>query len=388
MPLEFRMSETRRDLPRIGVLSADHLLLDGRQVDHVWRGYSHEAALQLAYTARQFGLQQVWLTAECRGEQRAWNEVALDNYRVHVVAPDHDKSSPFRDLAPHQLLGEVLEFMDATGTLWRMSGAVTSDAWLRDHYGSKLRQTEYPEIARDGNLEPDLRWKRDVSAREKRARFCYAFDANAMYLGAASSLALPVGKMVHSIPPLANAEGPAYWHAYPDEYWAATPTFSMTFEYADDGYWWPEHHRFLEPWYKMLRDARAKLLPYGDSPALQAVKQVYRMGIGRLGSERRSMPNDPLYQPYWRHAVQAQARCNLLRRVDRLAQGPVAIDVDCLYFLTSSPDPAKFAAKIGLPLGERIGEYKLAGTVAGRVARDLLGSDRIGEVLGGLREAA
>lgn len=283
-----------------------------------------------------------------------------------------------------ELLGELLTFTEATGMLWNRSGAITSDVWLRENNDSKrshLGVTLHPEVARDQSLEPDLCW----TAKEfpARATHCYGFDLNAMYLGAASSLALPVGEFQRSEPVETNelmlSGLPGYWQLIGNNgelTWVTTPTAQYSGQVALDGYYWPGHHRFLEPWYKMLRDARTQLLEEGG-PALEAVKAVYRQGIGRLGSTRRKDLSDPLYQPYWRHAVQAEARTRLLRRIGKLSQRPVALDVDCAWFFTSSRTPEAFAKRIGLPLGTGIGQFKVHGSVPGKMAREILSRDGV-----------
>lgn len=291
---------------------------------------------------------------------------------LEVSIPAWDKGSPFQglDFAP-ALLGELLEFTEATGMLWKRSGAITSDAWLRANV--QVGTTEYPEIAQDGNIEPDLHWTRAPEGKEGRAQRLYAFDANAMYLGAMSSLALPVGEYLHTVgEPV--APGPGYFHMAPRA-WCTRPTLDYRWlnirELYPEAYTWPESHRFLEPLYRQLRDGRALLLHRPESAALEALKQVYRQGVGRFASTRRTMP-DVLYQPYWRHAVMAEARCRLLRRIDSLLEKPVAVDVDCLYFLSSYKGAEKFATYIGLPIDDQIGHFKLAGTMPGKKAREAL----------------
>lgn len=311
----------------------------------------------------------------------SWMSVWSSSHLLEVSIPSWDPGSPFRsiDFGP-LLLGELAEFSEATGMSWKRSGAITSDAWLRDHFkrNGLLKPTKYPEIARDANLEPDLHFMRAPEGAEKRASKLVAFDVNAMYLGAMSSLALPVGdyEEAHLRRGLVSEslKWPGYWGT-PGGTYVTSPSLSYSgISAVSDAYWWTESHRFLEPLYRVLRDGRTQLLHRPDSAALEALKQVYRQGIGRLGSTRRSDPDDVLYQPYWRHAVQAEARCRLLRRIDSLGAKPVAVDVDCLYFLTGGRgDFAQlFADKIGLPVDDQIGHFKLSGTSTGSFARHIL----------------
>lgn len=415
----------RRPLPgvsRVGVFDGLALHVDGESGEVA----TPETLLEVWGLAKAFDLGQLWLTldgAEACGLPRkyergkshrfltsgtlvvphgqttlvpwlsAWSN-GSDGHMVEVAIPGWE-SGPWSatDFGP-ALAGELYEFMLATGMTWKRSGAITSDAWLRQHHAHTglLEATEQPDIAHDGNLEPDLHWTRWPSRAEGRSKFCYAYDANAMYLGAASSLPLPVGEMRHWELPTELAvdhNHPGYWRHL--DAWLTTPTaaYEENGTLANEVYYWPKTHRLLEPWYKVLRDARTHLLTYGPSAALEAVKAVYRQGIGRLGSTNRTIDNDPLYQPYWRHAVQAEARCRLLRRVDNLRNAePVAIDVDCLYFLTSYGDPLRFAKSIKLPIGDGIGQFKFAGALEAKRAREIIGDkDEAGvDALGELRE--
>lgn len=304
---------------------------------------------------------------------------------LEVSVPSWDRGSPFAGLEfGPLLLGELLEFTEATGMLWKRSGAITSDAYLRDHFTKKvqLQPTNYPEIAGE-IVEEDLRYVRAPKEGPKgRAQRLLAFDVNAMYLSAMSSTALPVGGYLEAAgaAKFAFTEGaaPGYWRV--GERWMTSPTAILEdLRAVNAGYWWPEHHRYLEPLYRVLRDARTKLLHRPDSAALEAVKQVYRQGIGRLGSTNRSAGlEDVLYQPYWRHAVIAEARSRLLRRIARLGAEPVAVDVDCLYFLTSTKREASaWAALMGLPIDDQIGHFKLAGEAPGKFAREILSGGSI-----------
>lgn len=315
-----------------------------------------------------------------------WSDSA-ERQIVEISFPSWDRYSPFNScshFAP-DLAGEVGEFNERTGMMWRRNGQTTSDAWLRDNLRG-LRTTDAPEPGDNGNLEADLRTVRELEDSERRAKFVHAFDANAMYLGAASSLALPVGRAEHNVDGnIYPVTMPGYWR-YGAE-WITTPTARFRDAgAAQEFYGWPEWHRFLEGWYKALRDARNELVVFGPSPALDAVKATYRQGIGQLASHRKEHI-DPLYQPYWRHAIQAEARTRLERRIRELKVQPLAVDVDCLYVLAGSPDPVFTAMRVGIPLGNGIGEFKVTGTATGAHVRAILKSSRGPEALGALREA-
>jgi len=309
-----------------------------------------------------------------------------------LLVPQWDAHSPWRALtyAP-ALLAELVDFTDATAMLWRGSGAVTSDAWLRTYYGKRLEPMDWPPPAEE-DLEPDLRTTREPFPTEARARYLAAFDVNGMYLSAASSLALPAGQYVHR-PPIEVVwrARPGYWHFAGR--WVTTPTAAALApgfpgapgEVYDDAYAWLDYHRYLEPWYRTLRDGRERLLETGAGVALQALKAVYREGVGRFGSVNRTRERDPLYLPYWRQAVQAEARTRLERHIAALGQAPVAVEVDCLYFLTNYRNPGLLARGLGLTLGSGLGRFRFVGSARARDAREALALPTLRERLACLR---
>ena len=160
---------------------------------------------------------------------------------------------------------------------------------------------------------------------------------------------------------------------------------------ALEGYVWPAAGRHLRPWYEMIRDARAELLSVGG-PALAALKSTCHEGVARLASKARTVPDgktladDPTWQPYWAWAVIAEARERLLDRIGRLPVEPLAIDTDCLYFLSSRPSPEILAVRLGLPLGDGLGEFKPAGTCSAKAAREAMSDKRSSRAVEALRE--
>lgn len=316
-----------------------------------------------------------------------------------------ERTTPFSHLEGDELESELARFEKALGFPWKGTGAITSELWLRNHYGPKLLPTEQPEeipFRVESNLQT-VDFEGDTAGR-----YLYGFDANAMYLGASSSLLLPNGQVRHwkqwAEMPLPTV--PGYWYLYGFDRWVTTPELLYMVEQGiayppTEGYYWGTNARLLEPWYKALRNARTRLMfPMADpaitevmsthrtpdtSPALAAVKATYAEGIGRLGSTQRTTPNDAGYQPYWRHAVIAQARTNLLRRIAKLSQKPLVIDIDALWFSTNARNPETFAKRIGLPLGYGIGQFKLKGARAGKAARELFATGDVFQVIRGLR---
>lgn len=375
--------------------------------DRLKPGAAHPRAFFADVGAYQCRFEPPGLTAHCYWYQKGKGGHAFDLH-MPAYAPCAPKPfrSPFGGLeSAHELFWAISHYYEATkGRLaWKGAGSITSDDWLRRHYrrAGTLVATEEAPPARDGLApEHDASWARAPLGKETSARYLLAFDANAQYLGAASSIALPAGPCVHAgdwpelaettpgywliEPPVWTGPGPCPWRdpaaAESSAVWVTTPTAWL----AHKGYgvepleaWvWPEHHQYLRPWYELLRDARAAADIGG--PALAAIKSVYKAGLGRLASTTRSRgtEGDPLFQPYWDQAVTALARCNLHRRLVKLRAEPVAVDVDCLFFLTSSPNPGAFAARIGLPFGDGLGEYKPNGARApAAAAREILGAE-------------
>lgn len=364
MGLPERLRDDNRQLPPD--VSVSHRFTDGAEAAG-WRVNTPGGGLRPSFTAVRTG----------RGH-------------VELFFPGWDRAtSPWAKCrTTDELLSELGRFVRATGMLWHRSGAITSEAWLRAHYARSrvIRPTSPPPGDVPWQLvEDDASGVRpELSEDEVKARYCHAFDVNAMYLGAASSLALPVGEPVavargRGMAAAVTSSCPGYWRLGPS-WWVTSPTLRYLLETGAftsagvrEGWQYPDHHRFLEPWYRTLREARSMLLAR-PGPSLEAVKAVYREGVGRFGSERRSRPGDPMHQPYWRSAVIAEARTRLQRRLKKLTGEPIGTDVDAVWFLTNTPGAEGFARKIGLPLGDGLGEFHHLGTCRGVEARAVLGA--------------
>lgn len=310
-----------------------------------------------------------------------------------------------------ELLGAVERFQVATGSAWWGTGAVTSDRWLRELHrrGTQIQPAQLPEPATGperGGMAPAWEypvkwWRTELAAGERSARYCHHFDKTAMYLGAASSLALPAGpfqrfEAAHFPLWPAGKLPPGLWHMrrpawpYPtlpdpfqpqgrraDHIWVTTPTLQLAAELLPDQpaevtecYVWDESHRYLEPWYRRIRDALAGL--QRGTAERDALKAVYQQGWGRLASRKRGEQSWDLYQPVWAMTLVAEARNRMVRQLARLERPPVAVDVDGAWFLTSIPDPARFASTIGLRLGDGIGQWRHLNTTTGTEARAAL----------------
>jgi len=167
------------------------------------------------------------------------------------------------------------------------------------------------------------------------------------------------------LPPAAPGEERYNWHTTPTLAFAASLGCGI---WVKEAYTWPQSHRFLEPWYKRLRGARAALAgPDPDLPTLiarSAVKDVYTVTIGWLAGSVRGWDrsNDDLFRPDWRDFVIAQARVNLQRNVLRCVSrgfAPWLVAADCMYFATDEPDAEAFAAMADIPLGDTLRDFSI-----------------------------
>lgn len=250
-----------------------------------------------------------------------------------------------------------------------------------------------------------MQWSRPPGDDEKHYRWLHGLDVNGAHLAVAGSIPLPAGEPERQDLPTFDKRLPGVWlvdlPAWTDDRfpppwgadyggegwaWVTTPTMERIVQEAPDvtpveAWVWPEHGNYLRRWQEALRDARHELLTRGKwgGPAGTAIKAIYQTGPGRLGSrERKTSPAeaDPLFQPYWWAAIVAESRCRLHRRIRALDVRPVAVYRDAVYFLSSRETPLGLAQALGLPIGDRLGGFKGAGTVSGRGARELLTEGR------------
>jgi hypothetical protein len=226
----------------------------------------------------------------------------------------------------------------------------------------------------------------------------YGYDSNRAYLAAAQSVPVAVGSLRSRrgrdtfTPDLAG-----YWlirrvpwndsrMPHPDGYtddsaaevWVTTPTVRLLEQLAADGHcdapmvldaYVAPASRVLRRWAGLLNAAHTRALLHpeqaGGLALVRAVKDSYRHAVGQLAT-----PTGRVYRPDWRHAVIAEARCNLWRKVWRvgLTEGrwPAVIDVDQVVYPAAEcgPDPVAscprgFASAVRPAIGTELGQFKV-----------------------------
>jgi hypothetical protein len=241
------------------------------------------------------------------------------------------------------------------------------------------------------------------------SRWIHAYDVNGMYLAACSSIELGFGVPVHRrssdglaadalLPRIGGLRIPGFYRASVRlarrlplghtplpfvvdgrRHWYPGPALELLEEIGarvsvSEAWVYPERHRWLEPWYVRLRDARAALA--GEEPAAtlarEAVKRVYTASLGRLAGSWMAV-GDAAFRPDWRAAVMARAGANLVRHVAKVQAHsgalPLGQDADLLLYASELEDPLEAAAALGLELSPQLGKFKPAGSCTGEEAR-------------------
>ncbi len=251
-----------------------------------------------------------------------------------------------------------------------------------------------PEPATASNTERDLDWSREITADERGREFVHAFDRGGSYLGPAGGIVVGIGEAQHRTGGVEfDKKLPGYWllDSVPESadwraphplipsagvaridnpIWVTTPTLELAYEMGyelepTEAWVWTEHGRFLEPWYKRVRDARAQVIGHRDDPRYDTVyetlKNTYTDAIGWLAAEGRFGGNLG-YLPHWRHHVLAKARANVIRRILQIGQTsnqwPVAVYTDTIVYLSDEVDPVTAWPGTNMQLGIDLGQYK------------------------------
>lgn len=177
----------------------------------------------------------------------------------------------------------------------------------------------------------------------------HEYDCRGLHLSAASSLRLGLGPPRHINGPTAfDPKLPGCWRVAPEPWdharlpdpldpaahgrtgpiWATTPTLAHAAELGFtigpvEAYVYDQHGRYLEPWYRRLRDARAGMLAEaGTDPdaaaVLATIKLTYARGLGMTNAPL--IRGSPEYRPdHWFHVV-AEARAKVTRKMHQVAE--------------------------------------------------------------------
>lgn len=234
-----------------------------------------------------------------------------------------------------------------------------------DEAQPKVREDAWPG---GGNWECDLR------------EYCsqVTVDRNAQYLSGVVSVYLPLDAPVNTgavewdptatglyrirVPknPEPRLPHPCGRNAMPGiAQWVAHPTMALLHQIGAppeilDSWTLPRtrSRRAMDPWYEVLKGARAQLLTETDpdSAALMAaVKDTYSRGISHLDRA----PERRWYRPDWRAILYANARVSMWRAIwtagTTYGIWPVSMRADAVSY--EEPDAPK-ALKIGTGMGE------------------------------------
>lgn len=396
----------------------------------------------IAGFAWNIGAEQIFVTRGAADRLRLPDEISsTDRDVAHPFAAPRGAWSPYpRGLTPFYIVRhdsgstvdvgilpwdhaaglEVAAPADARDALVAFAGAVGRYRWSPGYTGSSIFARGLPQSfappppAEDGGLESDFYWRRDLSKDERARGWIHSYDANGRYLASSSSANLGIGEPFHVDAPTFDHRLAGYWCAtiettspgLPDPFnprgldvvegdpafqWWSTSTIELARDLGvlagvHEAWIYPEGRRRLAGWYKTLAGARTSFLEalraeddeIWAALALALVKRTYTISIGSLAGHWRHAP-DPLFRPDWRHEIIARARANLYRRLARAPRPPFAVAVDQAFYASAHRDPL---AAPPLPISDKLGEFKPAGSAP--VPRDVdeLSIDRLVGLVG------
>lgn len=244
-------------------------------------------------------------------------------------------------------------------------------------------------------LEDDFNWTRKPTDDETRHELVHAYDRNGSYLAGVSGTYFGLGEPTHFASGhefVKNKQGyyrvqlpqredldprmPSPFGHHNDERlgrdaWVSAPTLEIANEIGLDlivheAYIWETSHRSLDSWAKYIDTARTELdtPDVDDQAARSIIKSIYVRAIGSIGSVdyhsgRRG------FAPERRHAIQARARANMIRRIVKIGNAtntwPIAVHKDTLLYTSNNSDAlAAWPGTID-DLGKGLGKYKHEG---------------------------
>lgn len=274
------------------------------------------------------------------------------------------------------LASRLDQWRRATGTEYRVSPAVSAVASIRD-MGRRLREQprwilQHPATAEwwqpPWNIR-SIQWTNPGAVE----RVLWHYDRRAAFLADASTTYLPLKQLR----PTGTDPGPfGYFRLYfPDTEDGGRGAIlgpvddqgcravghstleqlrrmSAPFEIVDS-HTTDDAARILRPWAERWRTA------IDEMPAAQPLlKSGYAQALAGL----LAVPRGTIYRPDWRHLLADAGNAHVMRTALNLHKAtglwPERIDVDSLYYQADVT-----AHGLGLPLGDRIGNYKFKGVI-------------------------
>jgi hypothetical protein len=306
---------------------------------------------------------------------------------------------------PAQTARRLQLFADAVGIPFR--GAISTGMDLLELVTPVERKRQWETVdysdigpANIGMLDGIFDWTRRPEAEEAQQQYLHAYDRNGAYLAACSSVLIGLGRPeLHAngcafddkragwwlveVPADADRRFPGVLN--PDgrtagtEQWVTTTT--LAYAVKEEGFngrvlrawlWTPEQSsRLLEPWYRILRDARTALIDSDDPQApatLNLIKEIYKRTNGWFAAT--AARGTYAFQPYMHHAIRAASKVGMLHTVKAIGEQSgtwplVVADTDVLAYASDAHDPARAwpgrdegKVRLGSKLGTGLGGYK------------------------------
>jgi hypothetical protein len=284
----------------------------------------------------------------------------------------------------------------------------------------------------------DFAWKRPIWSVEEwgkaRPYYLHAYDKNSMYLSAASGAALGIGDptyyagptmkapdlrlaglwRVEATPgtyreieretheptrdmwdskyPLCKFASMLPWPLAENQEWCTTPILKCLIEMwchvkVFEGYEWPLSRRALAKWSDALWGLRMTYKGL-DDPVGQlcyfSTKRIATATVGLLASDSTPAKEKQWYRPDWWSTIIETAKARMIYNIDHYLKefgaSPCMAFVDCLYYVSDSPDPdprlltrsndlGGYKHKLSLPIDSDVVDWFSSEMSAGEVAR-------------------
>lgn len=329
------------------------------------------------------------------GWTRLWPTSATDrSQRVMVVVTalvDHTLELLADSPTPSELADRLLRIAQTLRRPFSHGPSVTGIDLLKTTR-AKAKSLELfkphtpPEPLEMANLEVDFSWSRVPTDSEKSMTYVHAYDRSGSYLSVTSGLELGYGEPTHITTPAFDSKTPGIWkitalessdwrlpnplnpprHLAEDgTFWVTTPTLEIAHDIGvepeiHEAWIWEEHLRILEPWYKILRDARnnAKDPAHADLVVADLVKRIYTTTFGTFNSRKHA--SKPGFAPERWFSIVAKARANILRKINTVGNDtgiwPVAVGTDTIVYTSDDPNPVTAWPGKATDLGFKLGQ--------------------------------